>query len=303
MNNRKILVTGATGFIGKSLVSMLSKQGCQQLVLSRQLQNNSTSKNIHYLLCDLSSIDTQKKYIKKFQPDVIIHLGWQGIPDFSHKMCQLNLNNTINLIDIVTELDSVKKIIVSGSCFEYDNPQDVCDEGYKTSAHNLFSWSKLSIKDYLKLVCQTKNIQWYWPRIFYVYGPHQRKQSLIPTLIDSIHAGRIPQINTPFNANDFVYVDDVVEALNCFIDQNIESGVYNIGSGYATSIASICEQVATMFSSTIQFDWQSKKDTERTSFYADIQKITKHTGWAPKTSLSQGLKITSEAMLETYNAN
>ena len=162
-----------------------------------------------------------KKHIKNFKPDAIVHLAWQGIPDFSDKMCQLNFYNTINLIDIVTELDSVKKIIISGSCFEYDNPQDDCGEGFKTSAHDFFSWSKLSIKEYLKLVCQRKNIQWYWPRIFYVYGPHQRAQSLIPTLIDNIHAGRAPQINTPFNANDFVYVDDVVEALNCFIDQNI----------------------------------------------------------------------------------
>ncbi len=295
----RILVTGATGFIGQSFVQKVQNQ--QLLCCVRH--HTDRLRDDQKLVLDLNKLDQFKDQIHRFQPEIVVHLAWQGIPDFSNKMCQLNFNNTINLIDVVTELDSVKKIIVSGSCFEYDNPQAVCDEGYKTSKRDFFSWSKLSIKEYLKIVCQRKNIQWYWPRIFYVYGPHQRAQSLIPTLINSIHAGRAPQINTPFNANDFVYVDDVVEALNCFIDQNIESGVYNIGSGYATTIASICEQVAMMFSSSIQFDWQSKKDTERTSFYADIQKITKHTGWAPKTSLSQGLKITSEAMLETYNAN
>lgn len=295
----RILVTGATGFIGQSFVQKVQNQ--QLLCCVRH--NTNTLRDDQKLVLDLNKLDQFKDQIHRFKPEIVVHLAWQGIPDFSHKMCQLNLNNTINLIDLVTELDSVKKIIVSGSCFEYDNPQGVCNEGYKTSVRDFFSWSKLSIKEYLKLVCQRKNIQWYWSRIFYVYGPHQRAQSLIPTLIDSIHAGRAPQINTPFNANDFVYVDDVVEALNCFIDQNIESGVYNIGSGYATTIASICEQVATIFSSSIQFDFQSKKDTERTTFYADIHKMTMHTGWAPKTSLSQGLKIISEAMVETYNAN
>ncbi len=295
----RILVTGATGFIGQSFVQKVQNQ--QLLCCVRH--HTDRLRDDQKLVLDLNKLDQFKDQIHRFQPEIVVHLAWQGIPDFSNKMCQLNFNNTINLIDVVTELDSVKKIIVSGSCFEYDHPQDVCHESDKTSARDFFSWSKLSIKEYLKLVCQRKNIQWYWPRIFYVYGPHQRAQSLIPTLINSIHAGRAPQINTPFNANDFVYVDDVAEALHCFIDQDVESGVYNIGSGYATTIASICEQVATIFSSSIQFDFQSKKDTKRTTFYADIQNMTKHTGWLPKISLSQGLKRTSDEMSHITNEN
>ena len=112
----KILITGGNGFIGTQILNCLDNTNYTVLNLYRNKKNKK--KNIVNFKCDLSKPSSYIKRIKKFNPEILIHLAWHGIPDFSKKNCTINKKNSIKLIQEISKCKSIKKIIVAGSCFE-----------------------------------------------------------------------------------------------------------------------------------------------------------------------------------------
>ena len=227
MNNLKIGITGASGLIGFHLRTFVEIQNGERLIIA----DRSTFQSKEALIEFVSDVD------------VIIHLAWQGIPDYSQAVSRFNLNLSIEFLDFILDNTNCDKIISSGSCWEYGKKQGTCIETDLVNINTYFTWAKHSLNQYLLVKCAEKDIILNWFRFFYVYGPGQRQGSLIPTLIKSIGASETPQIYTPMNKNDFVYVSDVANAVATAIDTDLPSGVYNVGSGYATSVYDICRML------------------------------------------------------------
>ena len=202
----RILVTGASGFIGLPVIQKLEQQGHAVLAISRNNQNESLKSPVNWLKADISTPGTYRAAIQEFAPQVVIHLAWQGIPDFSFEVSRNNLNQSLDLLLFVIGLESCKKIIVSGSCWEANILKGVCLESTKGEAKDHFTWAKHALYSWLNMMCKQKNIQLSWIRIFYVYGPRQRTESLIPSILTKLKNGQLPDLQTPNNANDFVFM-------------------------------------------------------------------------------------------------
>ncbi|GAH72058.1 unnamed protein product, partial [marine sediment metagenome] len=215
----RILITGATGFLGKHVADQVRAGGHNILAFSLEKDTNeNNTKYIQWLYGDFGDVMSLKPAIRSFDPEVVIHLAWQGIPDYSEVVSRINLNNSIQLLDFVAEETNCKKIIVSGSCFEYGKNKGVCKESDPIQLKSFFSWAKYSLYQYLLLKCNQKEVELIWFRIFYVYGPGQRVGSLVPTLVRTLKDGKIPDIRSPLNKNDFVYIEDVAEAFRLAVD-------------------------------------------------------------------------------------
>ena len=294
----KLLVTGATGFIGQHLVNKLIQQGHIVLILSRSdvlFTVNERHDKLYYLKSSLKLEDNAIQRIMEFQPEVLIHLAWEKIPDFSFEISFANLQNQILFFRNLFLISSLKKIIVTGSCWEYNKKMGVCTESDICISGNYFTWAKNSLRDFLEFECLQKNINFIWSRVFYVYGPQQRKGSLIPTVIENIQNGIVPELKTPFNSNDFIYVDDVADGLIQFAVNDVPSGIYNMGSGKSVPIIDIVSKIEislydketltrAVLKNTIH---SSLKDTD---FCADMVKTFTTLNWHPQTSLAKGIE-------------
>lgn len=294
----KVFVTGGTGFIGQYLMRQLLISGHQVLCLSRKkpLFFGEVA-NLSWLEASISDLESIKQALLTFQPDACVHLAWQDIPDFSFTTSRQNLFQSINLLDIVMEMGCCKKILVSGSCFEYFEPMGSCIESHQVLAKDYFTWAKLSLKDYFSLRCNEKGISWYWPRIFYAYGPKQRQKSLIPYLIKKISNGEDPMVKTPFHANDFIHVSDTASALVHLLIDDAVPGVYNVGSGQSLTVEAMCRMVASLVDKQVEFDFNSGGTISNVNFHADTKKIRKNTKWKPAFSIEQGLHDTTNHFL------
>jgi len=284
-----ILLTGASGFIGKHVHTQLLLKQFNVLPLTRDKTSNNNP-NLKGCLSDLESV---QQAIIDFEPDVVIHLAWQDIPDFSEKTSRLNLDLSINFFDFVLEHTHCKKIIVSGSCWEYGRKKGACIESDKENIESYFTWAKNSLYQYLSIKCIKNNVRINWFRLFYVYGPGQKKTSLIPTLVHSIAVSNIPCIKTPMNKNDFVYVVDVAYAIAIATEKNYPSGIYNLGSGKSTSVYEICKIVENQLSVSSKICQKMKQNGEQTeavNFWSDMSKTQKIMRISCNTTLEDGIK-------------
>jgi UDP-glucose 4-epimerase len=294
-----ILITGGSGFIGLPIVRELIKKDNSNNILALTRKNPETLVNadtLEWIQTDLNNVHSFQKKIKDFEPEVIIHLAWEKIPDFSLEPCLSNLNQSIDFFQFIFSLKSCKKIITSGSCFEYATIFGECIESQNTEPTDLFTWAKLSLLNYLKIETQKREISLAWFRIFYAYGPGQREQSLIPILLNNLNKDCLPQLKTPNNCNDYIFVQDIADLFSIAVTKEFPSGIYNIGSGERTSVLEICEISESIVLNQRSLTKQLKEDTinipSESSFQASMELTEKIFGWKALTKLKDGIEIT-----------
>lgn len=302
----RILITGATGFIGRHVIDQLKSS--RHNILASTLEKDKIENSpwdVSWLYGDLAELGSLKAPIISYNPDVVLHLAWMRIPNYSESISRINLTSSIELLDFLLNKTNCRKIIVSGSCWEYGKDKGVCKEDEPVIVNSYFTWAKHALNQYLLIKCAEKDVTLNWFRIFYLYGPGQREGSLIPTLIRSISQSIIPTINTPMNKNDFVFVGDVARALTRAVDLDVPSGIYNLGSGRSTSVYDICRIVERqqLGSATIsQNVLYNGAETESVNFWADMSKTKEELNMLCDTLLRDGIKSHIHSMQsEVYN--
>lgn len=286
----KIFITGGSGFIGKFVVNKL--KGHELLILTHNKKIPKISGKVNLIQGGLGNLTHWKKEIEKFKPEATIHIAWEGIPDYGIETSLKNLYAGLDLYKLLADINC-KQIITTGSCWEYGGQNGKLSEKVLVKPFNAFTAAKNSLNFLGQEIAKEKNINFIWTRLFYIYGPGQKEQSLIPYLINCAKMGKIPEIKNPNAENDFVYVEDVANALSKILLNCKESTTFNIGSGKLTSVQKIIDTIFKEFGGVKQFRKKEAKQTDSlSSFYADISKIKKELGWKPTTNIEQGIKRT-----------
>jgi len=285
----KIFVTGITGFIGRRLLDQFSP--CDEIyVLSRKVPGN-LSGHVHVIQGDLVSSDELFSQLVTIRPDVCIHLAWEGIPDYGFEQSLRNLEHSSRLLRHLVEECGCKKIIATGSCWEYGKSFGSCREDDPCQGGNYFVWAKRALCDFGLILASRYQISFIWTRLFYVYGPGQRSGALIPTITEALLKGEPPTIQTPSNSNDFVYVDDVADALLQIARQDTITGIYNFGTGETVPVWKVCEIIERVLGHepTCSIYLKSIDSPVTSDFFADTTKTESFLNWCASTSLEEGI--------------
>ena len=145
-------------------------------------------------------------------------------------------------------------------------------------------------------IAKEKDINFIWARFFYVYGSGREKTTLIPYIINSIKNNKKPEIQNPFSKYDFVYSEDVADALSMIIEKGNKSAIYNIGSGKSTNILDFVKIIYNELNIPYDLKFHKSNNQSFDNFWADISKIKKEIGWEPRISLEEGIKKTIESL-------
>jgi nucleoside-diphosphate-sugar epimerase len=281
----RVLITGATGFIGKHLLSLLNQH--EVLILSRSL-GVSTHPNCSHLQCNLGQLDLVQKELVDFAPEVCIHLAWEALPDYSLETCQHNFDLSINLVKTMGML-GCQKVFISGSCWEYGSLNGEVKESYISKEVGLFASFKTSLRLVAESLSDDYSFDLIWGRIFFVYGEGQRVTSLIPSCIQSLSQNQSPDIRTPEAINDFIHVMDVAQAIKNLIETPNSAGIYNISSGQPHSVDDIVCMISKILGKE-SFCNHKKNIANGEGFWGDISELTRATGFTPQVSLKQGIQ-------------
>ena len=280
---KNVLLTGGSGFIGKAIVLELLNDSKDVKVLTRTPL--SSPPNIKPVWLDLSSTYKLEAILGDWRPDVLIHLAWAGIPDFSLNQSLTNLTMSLQLIEQAISL-GCKKIILAGSCWEYGIASGEIVETKQPQSPGMLGATKTAMFTIAQSLARQSETEIMLARIFYSYGPFQKIQSLIPSTVAALKQGRTPAISNPNIALDFIEVSDVARAFITLCDHpEASSGIYNLSSGYGTVVKQVVNQVASFLNSQNVY-----ADTEADSgFWGNNRKMLE-LGWQPTVSLEAGIK-------------
>lgn len=296
---KHILVTGATGFIGKDLVLQLSSLDCDVACLSRSIPAWANDlNNISWIRGELALTDAVHAQITEFAPDTIMHLAWQGIPDYSFETSSLNESLTKFFFEAILDAIPIKKVIVTGSCWEVGSVTGaVSPEEWHPV--NDFTRAKHAIHQFLSMRAEEDDFDLIWARLFYVFGPGQKSRSLVPMMMQHLlSTGQLPELREPKNAHDFIFLRDVSFALISLINHPNAKGMFNIGSGRAYNVSAISHYLLALHDgrmrdderlSSQQLASQPLEGGDASTFWADISSLTAVTGWTPQYSIEKGL--------------
>jgi nucleoside-diphosphate-sugar epimerase len=231
----KILVTGATGFIGQYVINELLKSGSHEIIATTR--NLSKAKALGFpsavrlIEFDLSNSD-DNSYLLLESPDALIHLAWDGLPNYKGFFhMEKNLVENSSFIKNMIK-GGLKNLTVTGTCFEYGMQEGELSEEMETQPTNPYGQAKDDFRKFIETLKSSHHFSFKWLRLFYMYGKGQAPQSLVSQLEKAALGGE-----TVFNMSggeqvrDFLPVEEVARAIVEVALQDKVSGVINCCSG------------------------------------------------------------------------
>jgi len=252
----KILLTGATGFLGSHIAESLCEIGFDLLVTRR---NSSLLDKCITFTKSVQWVNTDDdKWIERaidFKPNIIIHAAWNGIENNKRDELQTQLSNIdflYQLLKIAKESDT-KKFISLGSQAEYGQFNEKVTEEYKVNPVGYYAVVKLACLEYLKSFCIYNNIEWYWLRVFSVIGKNDNSGCLVPMVIDKLKKNEAIDLTLGNQCYDYMYVNDFCNSLLKVINSTKNnSGVYNVCSGKPTKIKDLLVTIAAKLNKSLE---------------------------------------------------
>ena len=273
----KILVTGASGFIGKHLVPQLSDVGHEVI--------QATSRS-----GDVAEATTWSDILPV---EVVIHLaGKSFVPDSwvePGAFVKTNLLGTVAALDYCKKHDSR---LVFLSSYLYGNPQKLpIPETASLIANNPYSLSKILAEKACHFYSESFGINITILRPFNVYGPGQPEHFLIPSIIRQVNVGNVIKVKDSEPKRDYVYINDLVEAIVKAIDLQSGISIFNIGTGKSYSVTEIIKIIQDIKGTRLSVKSSNEtRNFEVVNTIADISHSKEILGWQPKYSVEKGLQ-------------
>jgi len=274
---KKILLTGANGFIGRNIQEILGNDyELINLVKESKYDINSLES-----LCEIDKVE------------IVIHTAAKTfVPDSfenPYSFYKFNIESTLNIAEFC-RIKKVKKIIYLNS-YTYGNPQYLpIDEKHPLSFHSPYNKSKYIAEEllfnYLDGVADVISL-----RLFNVYGRYQNDSFLIPTILKQANENKTIKVKDLKPKRDFVYIKDVITLIENSIKSEHISGIYNVGNGNSYSV----EEIIAIITDTFDFDIKVlseniRRENEVMDCIADTTKALQDLNWSPTFNMRTGLK-------------
>ena len=298
---RKIFITGATGFIGRHLVRLLTREGYSVGVLARSPSSFAHEvgiQNISFFTGDIRSYEDLETAFTSFKPDAVIHLvtyyAVMHRADEIGVMLDTNVKGTINLLEAAKESKSVRLFINTGTCAVYEQKTHRLSEADNVKPQNLYAVTKLQAEEACSFYADAYNLPCVTLRLFPPYGPGDKERRLLPYVIGSLLNKTTPNLTTGKQEWDFVYVSDIVSgflaALRSYPFPE-KHEIINIGTGDPQSVRTVVEMIKSTMNSDTNLLWGSVEHRMNEVWYnsADISKAQKVLHWSPQVGMDEGL--------------
>lgn len=304
IKGKRVLITGATGFIGANLVREFLRKGAEIYIFTRTTSNKwrvgNILKEIHEYCVDLLDYERLKRVILDIRPEIIFHTAVYGGYPFQkdvNKIIQTSVMGTINLVNACSKIE-FDILINTGTSSEYGLKNSPMSETDLLEPNSNYGVAKASATLFCQAKARSEKLPIVTLRLFSPYGYYEEPTRLIPSVIISCLTGKNPKLLSPKAVRDFVFVEDVMDAyIRVVKAENIDKirgEIFNISYGEQHSVGEVVNKMIKLTGNKVKPIWGSvsQRPNEPNIWQANITKAKNVLKWEPKYSLDEGLSKT-----------
>jgi len=295
---KKVIVTGATGFVGHAVLPLLNDRGFEVHVVSRAGDKRASKDPAQPLhRTDLFNRQEVTQLLDSVKPTHLLHLAWITTPGKYLQSTEnlLWLQHSLFLVESFAAAGG-KRTVITGTCLEYDLSDGVLDEeSTPLRPATPYGAAKLGLHTALQQSAADLGISVGWARLFFLYGPYERPERLVPYVISQLLKGEPAEVTAGRQERDYLHVRDAAEAITAFLDADDE-GALNVGSGRTVPVGRIVDTVGDIIGrpDLISRRVRSGSEEEAAVIQADITRLRRLLDWSPSIDLEEGLRETVE---------
>jgi nucleoside-diphosphate-sugar epimerase len=290
---KRVLITGASGFIGRYCLQPLLDRGYKVHAIARRPSHFSSAVDWHP--ADLLEKGAAAAIARSVAATHLLHLAWCATP-VDYLKNPANRQWAAITLELASAFRSAggERFIGAGSCAEYaSSPKPSAEDTTPLHPTSLYGESKVTTYRALAALAESTSLSFAWGRIFLPYGPYQARARLIPSVITAL-LHRLP-IPCPAGdqIRDFIHVQDVADALVALLDSDLTDSC-NIGSGLPVSARDLVTLIARMVAGedALHFDAPQQRGGEPAFIVADTRRLHNELKWSPRLTLEDGLTRT-----------
>lgn len=241
----KVLVTGATGFVGRHLVAALLARGCAVRAVARNAETAAGLpwiNDVEFIAADIHAADLDIAALTS-GIDALAHLAWPGLPNYQALFhFEHNLMADYRFIKGAVEA-GVSQVLVTGTCFEYGMQSGPLTEQSAPQPSNPYGLAKNTLRLFLENLQKVQPFTLQWARLFYLHGAGQNPNSLLAALDRAIDAGDATfNMSAGEQLRDYLAIDTAAGYLAAILQQRDFNGQVNCSSGQPISVRALVEQ-------------------------------------------------------------
>jgi nucleoside-diphosphate-sugar epimerase len=297
----RVLVTGASGFVGAAVARLATERGLPVTALvgphSRLDRLAPLARDVEIVRADITDAGALAAAATAARPDACIHLAAAGAVVREDDLGHLLAANAVAPPVLARALAGAgcARLVTAGSSSEYGTVEGPMDEALACAPDDPYGVAKLAGGLLARQIGRELGLETAHLRLFSVYGPGEDPRRLVVSVIRSLLAGRPVELTPGGQVRDFVYVDDVAEALlGAALAPGIDGVTANVGSGVQTTVRELCLKVAEITGGheLLRFGARPYRDGERFHWRAATAHAERTLGWLARTSVDEGLRRT-----------
>jgi nucleoside-diphosphate-sugar epimerase len=291
---KRVLVTGATGCIGRHACAQLLARGWEVHGVTSKLSAEGGA-GVQMHLGDLLQPGAAEALMQSVEPSHLLHLAWYIAPGKWAAAPQnyLWVEASLGLVRAFQAAGG-QRVVTSGSCLEYDWRYGYCSERLTPmQPHTFYGVCKHALSQVVEGYAQVAGLSSAWGRIFFLYGPWEHPERLVASVARSLATGQPARTSHGRQIRDYLFADDIANALVTLLESDVR-GPINIGSGEAVTLRQIVERLGAIAgrADLLEIGAIPPAPTDAPLVVADVTRLHGELGWRPKTSLDDGLQAT-----------
>lgn len=303
---KKVVMTGPTGSIGIALIQQCIAQGIRVLAIvrphSKRTDRIPRSPLVQVVacsldtLCDLDEKALERAGVESFDYDVCYHFAWEatiGSGRNDMKLQTANIGYALDAVALAARL-GCHTFVGAGSQAEYGRWEEKLSEYTPTFPESGYGMAKLCAGAMTRLECSRLGMRHVWARILSVYGPGDGEQTMISTVIRKLLAGEIPALTAGIQQWDYLHCRDAANAMYLLGEKGRDGSIYCVGSGNARPLREYIEILRDCINPALALDFGAVAYGPQQIMYlcADIEKLTRDTGFIPEVDFEDGIRET-----------
>ena len=290
---KRVLLTGATGLIGKYAIKPLLDLGFEVFAVSsiQETGNREQGTDLHWVKANLLDFNDIKKIFAEVKPEYLLHFAWDTTPG-EYLESNLNFDWLGAGLEMLKQfkLNGGKRAVFAGTCFEYEFVDEPLNETKtKLNPASTYAKCKNHLNALATLYSDKNDISFGWGRIFYVYGEKEHPKRLVPHVINSLREGKEVTITAGELKRDYMFAGDIAGGFVAFLNSDAK-GCVNICTGEAPKIKEIVDFIAQKLDKKHLIKYVDDCANQPKLIVGDNKRLSSEVKYTPKHTLISGLE-------------